>query len=114
MHDNVELTLASKRDEDISTHKFLEAFAADTLPSNIPNFCCLVMNTDEISKSGRRLVCIINRNNHRYYFDSYGLSPLKWHRTQKWRNLLDYEKSCTSYQHDNREVCVDYCIFILK
>ena len=114
MHDNVELTLACERDDDISNHNFLGVFSADTLPSNIPNFCCFITNTDDSSKSGTHWVCIINREGHKYYFDSYGLSPTRWNNTSKWRKFLNYELSSVPFQNDDSDVCGDYCIFILK
>ena len=114
MHDNVQLTLACERDEDISRHNFLGVFAADTILSNIPDFCCFITNTDEISKSGRHWVCVINREGHKYYFDSYGLSPTRWNNTSNWRRFLDYERSSVHFQHDDSDVCGDYCAFILK
>lgn len=114
MHDTIQLDLACERDEDISNHNFLGFFSADQIPFHIPNFCCFIMNTDDISKPGRHWVCVINRDGSKYYFDSYGLSPSKWNNGNRWKQLLQYEKSNVAYQHDNSDVCGDYCIFILK
>ena len=114
MHDNIQLDLACERDEDISNHNFLGIFPADKIPSYIPDFCCFILNTDPSSKSGRHWVCVINRNGAKYYFDSYGLSPSIWNNGNRWKQLNNYERSNVEYQHDDSDVCGDYCIFILK
>ena len=114
MHDNIQLELACKRDDDISNHNFLGVFAADLIPLPLPSFCCLIMNTDKSNKSGRHWVCILNKNGERYYFDSYGLSPSYWKNGRQWEFLNNYKKSNVAYQDEDSDVCGDYCIFILK
>ena len=89
-------------------------FASDQLPKKVPEGKRLyVANTDPANKPGQHWVAFyFHPNGVCYYFDSYGLHPLK---PAFIKFIKDNAESCDynarSIQHHKSLVCGFYCIF---
>ena len=81
-----------------SSRYYLGTFAADTIPNKPTPFTCFVSNTDPQSEPGRHWVAFfVNQKGYTYYFDSYGLPPIK-------KNHLRFcQKSTQGYWTYNRQ-----------
>ena len=95
---------------------FLGVFSSDQLPVTVQNFpTILVANTDTSKQPGTHWVCIfINKEKHGFYFDSYGLTPLK----PSFITFLN--RNCSSWSHNHHHlqglfstVCGQYCCVFL-
>ena len=92
---------------------FKGVYPSDRLPYNFKPPINIIINTDPSYKPGEHWVCIsINTNLKGYYFDSFGLPPLK-------KDIIDFlDKKCKkgwkynkySLQHLTSTTCGHYCV----
>ena len=77
--------------------------------------CAYILNTDPHYKKGQHWVAIyIDRSNTGYYFDSYGLPPIK----KEFVNFL--QKHCRRWEYNDvllqdpgSEACGEFCLYFL-
>ena len=96
---------------------FVGVFPSDQLPVTVPTRpAILIANTDTSKQPGRHWVAffLTEKNSHGYYFDSYGLSPLK----PSFITFLN--RNCSTWSHNHHHlqsvwsiVCGQYCCVFL-
>ena len=70
----------------------------------------IILNYQNSNQSGSHWVCLKKDSLNSFYFDSYGIIPLK----EVFEYLDDFKYSTFQVQPDNTEMCGQLCLFILK
>lgn len=92
---------------------FLGVFASDQLPTDVPRPSCMIVNTDDSSKSGKHWISIfINKEGYGDFFCSYGRKPLKVFVDFLDKNCFDWNYNSKRIQGDGT-TCGQYAVFFL-
>ena len=109
--DQIEAILKS---DPVSAPQFGGVYPCNTLPQTLPYGKCLyVANTDPAGKPGEHWVAFyFHPNGTCYYFDSYGLPPLRQSFLDfMQRNAKSWVYNMQRLQQPESDVCGHYCIF---
>ena len=103
----------------ILNQRVIGVFAADRLPSPLPQVPCgFIANTDTQNKSGRHWCAFYSDVNGRVdFFDTYGRKPSENSLYfKRWldRNANSMQTNHIQIQSDNSSVCGLYCILFLR
>ena len=70
----------------------------------------IILNYQNSNQSGSHWVCLKKDSLNSFYFDSYGIIPLK----EVFEYLNDFTYSTFQIQPDNTEMCGQLCLFVLN
>ena len=70
----------------------------------------IILNYQNSNQSGSHWVCLKKDSLNSFYFDSYGIIPLK----EVFEYLNDFTYSTFQIQPDNTEMCGQLCLLVLK
>lgn len=99
-------------------NKFLGVFSQDRIPLNPTADTCFIANTDVAKDPGTHWIAFyITRIKRIYYFDPYGLPPLKLHKyfnafLNKSKYKWKYNKK--QLQHITTSTCGAHCIHFIQ
>ena len=92
--------------------QFLDVFAADELPYQIPFGSLAIVNCCDRGNFGQHWIAICQETNNRLeMFDSYGLSPSAYNLDSKLptSNIVVYNTK--QLQSIHSDVCEQYCLY---
>ena len=90
---------------------FRGVFMRDTLPNNINDIECGIVNLDLSTNKGTHWICYFKNVDYSYYFDPFGLDPPI--EVQKYLNSEIF-LSTYQIQNFNTNHCGHYCLLMLK
>ena len=98
-------------DQYMQKHKgFNNTASIDTI-KKLKNNEFQIINYEKAGQGGSHWVCLINKGNKNYYFDSYGLPPqneiMKATKGLIMHNTFQIQKT-------GSDVCGQYCIYVIE
>lgn len=113
MHDTLQLLRALKTDPHTKVFN-TGVYAADRVPSRLPNNFIFIMNTDPSNRPGQHWVLVFRKDvsSPAVFFDSYGKRPSVYFKS--WNRFDSFKRSKEDFQQRHSDVCGDHVLYVAR